>query len=102
MIPSFSTLWLLNPPPRLMPRRSSTWGGTPRRMSQVPWRTGSSTRITWAPKVARNFVAPAPASWPVRSQMRRCESAVEPDVGKGIGASYVNPNGGGSPYTDRS
>ena len=64
--------------------------------------TGSSTRITWAPKAASNLVAPAPASWPVKSQMRMCESAVEPAVGKGIGASYVNPNGGGSPYTDRS
>ena len=75
VMPSFSTLWLLNPPPRSMPRRSSTNGGAPRRMSHVPWRTGSSTRITWAPNAARNRVAPAPASWPVRSQMRRCESA---------------------------
>ena len=55
-MPSFSTLWLLNPPPRSMPRRSSTNGGEPRRMSHAPWRTGSSTRMTWAPKAARNRV----------------------------------------------
>ena len=28
-MPSFSTLWLLNPPPNSMPRRSSTNGGAP-------------------------------------------------------------------------
>ena len=36
--------------------------------------TGSSTRITWAPNVASTRVAPAPASWPDRSQMRTCAS----------------------------
>ena len=36
VIPCLSVLWLLNPPPISIPRRSSTKGGSPRRMSQRP------------------------------------------------------------------
>src|SRR5579859_2938103 len=36
-------------------------------------------RITCAPKAAMKRVAPAPASWPVKSQMRRCPSADGPE-----------------------
>ena len=75
VMPSFSTLWLLKPLPNSMPRRSSTNGPAPRTMSHVPCFTGSSTRITCAPNAARYRVAPAPASCPLRSQMRMCESA---------------------------
>ena len=75
VIPSLPTLWLLNPDPNSIPRRSSLNGGAPRKMSQRPFRTGSSTRITWAPKAARNLVAPAPASTPEKSQIRRPVSA---------------------------
>ncbi len=75
--PFFSTLWLLNPPPSSSPRRSSTNGGAPRRMSQRPSLVGSSTRMTSAPNAASTRVAPAPASWPVRSQIRMWESGVE-------------------------
>ena len=70
VMPSFSTLWLPKPAPNSMPRRSSLNGGAPRRMSQRPSLDGSSIRMTWAPKAASYFVAPAPASWPVKSQMR--------------------------------
>ena len=73
--PSFSTLWLLNVPPRLMPRRSSIHGPLPRKMSHCPCRSLSSTRMTCAPNAARMRVAPAPASWPVKSQMRMLERA---------------------------
>ena len=89
-MPSFSTLWLLNAPPRLMPRRSSVYGGTPRRMSHEPCRTGSSTRITCAPNDARKRVAPAPASWPERSQTLMCDRADD----RPFGRPFVGLDGG--------
>ena len=44
-------------------------------MSQRPSVTGSSILMTCAPNAASTRVAPAPASWPVKSQIRMCESA---------------------------
>ena len=44
-------------------------------MSQRPSLTGSSIRITSAPKLASHLVAPAPASCPVKSQMRKFDNA---------------------------
>ena len=81
VMPNLPALWLLKAPPMSMPRRSSIYGGVPRRMSQRPWRTGSSMRITSAPNDASHLVAPAPASWPVKSQMRKGDSACVPGVG---------------------
>ena len=73
--PIFSTLWLLNVPPRLMPLRSSGHGPLPRKMSHCPCLSLSSTLMTCAPNMARILVAPAPASCPVKSQMRILDSA---------------------------
>ncbi len=55
-------------------------GSIPRRMSQRPSVTGSSILMTCAPNAASVRVAPAPASWPVKSQIRMCESA---PIGRG-------------------
>ena len=76
VMPRLVTLWFWNPEPNSMPRRSSLNGGEPRRMSHLPSRTGSSIRMTSAPKAPRCRVAPAPASCPVKSQILRWPSAV--------------------------
>ena len=44
-------------------------------MSQRPSRVGSSMRMTSAPNAASHLVAPAPASWPVKSQIRKSANA---------------------------
>ncbi len=77
MTPSFSTLWLLKPEPPSGLRSPFRYGPSCRTMSQRPFVTGSSMRITWAPNAASTRVDPAPASWPDRSQMRMPLSAPE-------------------------
>ena len=52
-------------------RRAPSRGGCP----SSPCVTGSSILMTCAPNAASTRVAPAPASWPVKSQIRKCESA---------------------------
>ena len=74
-MPCFLVLWLLKLPLRLTLLLPSTVGALLRRISQRPSFTGSSMRITSAPKEASHFVAPAPASWPVKSQMRKEDRA---------------------------
>jgi flagellar hook-associated protein 2 len=66
----------------------------PRRMSQRPWLVGSSMRITCAPNAASHRVAPAPASCPVKSQMRRCPSAVRCVVDRAVVPVMCRPSPG--------
>ena len=70
VMPSFSTLWLMKPDPPSGLRSPLTYGPSWRTMSHRPLVTGSSMRITSAPNAASTRVAPAPASWPDRSQIR--------------------------------
>ena len=89
--PSLPTLWLLKAALRFVPTRPPGKGPATRNRSQAPRLEGSSTRITSAPSAASVRVAPAPASWPLRSQMRKPSSGPPIAESPACSAPFIAP-----------
>ena len=86
--PSLLTLWLLNPPPRSTPRRSSTYGPTTRIMSQRPWVVGSSTRITSAPNIGEHLRRARPGELPAEVADAHVAESAHRDQSRGLSKKF--------------